>query len=248
MLFNPNPPKIGVDFTALGSGDPITDLTGWSGSATIVGAAPRDSAHNPHATVLTTEQTSNVTATSPGQTLSPALTTSDTVYFSAWINWSGSTSSNVRITLKDADNYSLGAFGLASKQFGMADANGNWLYSTETLSANKWYELAMVVDLDEANLALSRGYLFVRDVAAGSDFHLLSGFEDGVVMGYGSSLNATAFSKWDLQLRNLVQIDNLSVGTAVPEPGSLSLVMGVGLVFAGLKYARPLLRTKNTPL
>ncbi len=237
LTFSPSTPSVEVDFGALAEGSPVTTLPGWSGGSNIVSTAARDATHAPHAVVLSTTDSGNVTTTSP--VYSPGLPAGTTVYFSAWINWSGSNSSNVRISLFDGDGLSLGAFGLASKQFGMAGTNGTWTYSSETIAANKWYELALVVDLDDTNPTASKGYLFVRDVSAGPDFRLLSGFESGVTMGYASGSDATHFANWSLQLRNNVQLDTLAVGVAIPEGRTASLLIGAGLVFAGLKTVRP---------
>ncbi|HWL54351.1 MAG TPA: hypothetical protein VNQ90_18065 [Chthoniobacteraceae bacterium] len=239
--FTPEEPRLVLDFNSLGVGAKVTSLPGWSGGNNddIVGAAPRTPTQNPHSTILTTTNGQNQSVTSPAQTVTPALPSDATVYFSAWLNWSGSNSSNVRINLQNSEGISVGAFGLASKEFGMADADGNWTYSNLTLTAHQWYELALVVDLQPDDLAASLGYLYYRPVNSDA-FELLPGFENGILMGYGTDLDATHFAGWSLQLRNEIQLDHLTVGiAAIPEPGSVALAAGaLLLLFAGRLVSR----------
>ncbi len=239
--FTPEPPKVVLDFTSLTNGTPVTDLTGWSGSSAVVGTTPRSAGQNPRSIVLSTASASNQFVTAPAQTVPPPLLAGDTVYFSAWFNWSGSNSSNVRIFLENGDGVSLGAFGLASREIGMADANGIWTYSDLSITAHQWYELTLVVDLQPDNLAASLGYLYIRPANSGAAFELLSGFENGILMGYGDNLNATHFAHWRLQLRNEAQLDHLTIGVGtlqIPEPGSVALLAGAVTLLIAHRFAR----------
>lgn len=233
LTFTPGPPRLSTTFTSLGAGDPITNLPGWSGVDDIVAATPRDSARNPRPVVMTTSNTSYRTVTGPVQPLSPPFANEETLYFSAWFNWSGSASSNARVFLLDSHGVALGAFGLAEKKFGMADSSLEWTYSTEQIVKDVWYEVALAVNLNSEDPALSRGYLFVRKVGVDTEFHLLEGFEDGIVMKYEAGVTAADFAKWEIGLRNGAQLDELTAGTAViPEPGATASIVGAGLLIA----------------
>jgi hypothetical protein len=244
LIFTPNTPVASVDFTGLDAGDPITDLSGWSSDtpSDVVGAAPRQPLVNTHSTVLTTTNTSNRFASSPAQP--SGLLSGGTVYFSAWINRAASASSGSRILLQDTGGTSLGGFTIepgSPNRFGLTGTDGVYSYGSASALSSVWYEVALVIDLNPTDTSLSRGYLFFRDIALQPDFQIVAGLENGILMGYTSSLDATDFSKWSVQVRNGVQIDNLEVGTgilAIPEAGSLSLLFGAALALVAIHRLR----------
>lgn len=245
FTFTPDAPVVSVNFTNLDVGDPIKDLSGWSGDANneIVGIAPRSPLVNTNSTVITTTNLAAQYATSPDQTLTPEFLSNDVLYFSAWMSRSSSASSGGRIYLQDSGDNALGGFAYepaSARRFGLQDATGAWHYGTNKYSDNIWYELALVIDLNLTDITLSRGYLFYRE-ATQSDFQIVEGLEDGALMQYTLSLNATNFAHWETYVRNNVQIDNLAIGTGtliIPEVSSLHLLLGSILAFVLMRRFR----------
>jgi len=218
--FQAGKPIVLVNFSGLNVGDSITHLPGWSSPAPddISGVEPRLPSIDSERIVLTCTNGSNRFATSPRQEIAEKFSASDDVYFSAWINRYSSASSGARIVFQSEDGISLGALTIepgAPNRFGLSDANGEYRYSSEETGAkpNTWYEVVLVIRPDDKEVTSSRGYLFYREVSTQDELEIVPGFEAGVLMGYGDSLNATHFETWVLQLRNNVQIDNLALGT-----------------------------------
>jgi len=235
LIFEPAAPSALIDFDNLGSGDSISTI-GWTGSGTdyILGAAPRQPDINPSGMAIQADNsTTRRNAASPLQTITPAFTLNDTVYFSGWFNRIDAGNSGGAILLNPSEGAGyLGGYGIVdagSNAFALYDGNGARHSSLQTAAANTWYEIALVIDLNAEDVSLSLGYLFVRNVTAGESAFTLIEDLAGISMAYTDAFNATHFGKFSAtSFRNQAQIDNLAAGigtlTPIPEPSSLPVL------------------------
>ncbi len=236
LTFTPSQTRTSIDFENLASGASASTI-GWTGSevANVTGTSPRQPTSSLGSRVIQVDSgTTRRVITSSAQTITPAFTTSETIYFQGSINRTTSASSGARVVLRNSANANLGGFGvvdaLASNNvanpFGLMTANGTWYYSSEAVAANAWYEVRLVIDLNASDITLSVGHLFVRNVTAGeADFRLVEDLSN-INMGYTTDLNATQFTYWRIEsFRASAQVDNLigGVGTfAIPEPTTVA--------------------------
>lgn len=237
FTFEPEAPRVWIDFENLDIDDPISTI-GWTGTGNgnILGAEPRQPGINPSGVAIQADaSTTRLSAASPAQTVTPAFTSNDTLYFSGWFNRTTSGNSGGAVLLNGSS--SLGGFGImdtGTNAF-ILYAQGERLTSSWTATANTWYEIALVIDLNPQDISLSLGYLFVRNVTAGeSEFALVEDLA-GISMGYTDVLNATHFTHFSTTaFRSSSQIDNLAAGigtlTQIPELNSLSALGGMILL------------------
>lgn len=239
-------PTVTIDFESLDIGQPISEV-GWtaSGAAVMTGAVPR--AGDPSSRAIQTDAgTTKRVAWSPEQ--EPDFT-SNTLFFSAWVNMTNDSESGARVQIaKSTAGGSgsldkLGGFGIVDandKDFAFYDAStASWIYSEVKASPNVWYEMALVVELNPSAWGQSLGYLYYRTADA-SEFTLLPEFDGYQMSWYTESLNASHFAYWRIEhARVNVQLDNFSAGMVVPEPRA-AMLLGLSLgVLLFLRRRRP---------
>ncbi len=244
VVYSPETPRILLDFEGM-TADQTLSSTGWTstGAANISAKAPRTGSGGATGNVALqaadSGSASDWVALSPGQTATPAFSLSDTIYFSAYMNRISSLASGSRVLIRrssDPSTQFLGGFGIVNSgsNYFTAYYDGAWHSTTVSAAANKWYEVALVIQMNAADVSQSLGYLYVRNVTDGGGYELLTS-EAGFNMGYSESFNATQFDTFRLaNFRNSAQVDNLAAGViAIPEPSGAALIGG-SLLLAGL--------------
>lgn len=231
-------PAATATFDDMTDGQTIDTLTPpWTGpGASTIEAALPSGIGNSSPLAITAPGSIRLGALSPEQSLPEAFsnaTTTDTLYFSAWLLHNGGGGSIVFNSNNLASGYTftLSGFGIAegaARNFTyLADTNGDGLPELTNSAAiaerNAWYEMALVIRLDTTNFENSLGYLYYRKTTD-TEYTLLPEFENGVKMSWwSSSFNITDFAYFRIDsARNHFQIDNLSVGFINPAP-NLSL-------------------------
>lgn len=241
--FVPNTPLYTEMFNGLDVGDQITTI-GWSNSVTenpdAEGGTPPGTGY-PGTLVLTNTTSTRNNLTSP---VLPALDfgLSNVLYASGYFYSTTGASSGARVLLRYASGGNhkfVGGFGIldtANKSFSLYNDTG-WVYSSESAIANHWYEIALVVQLDESDISLSKGYLFVRDATAGeTSFRLIEDLA-GIPLGYTESHQFSTFTNWRIEgFRSNGRFGLLSVGTGtlvIPETKTSSLLLFGTLAVGG---------------
>ncbi len=255
--------RVRFDLTSLNEGDPLTTISGWTSVANgnrVVGVAPRTHTGQPSAYVpgpvvagIGIDATTKSTLNSPTVSPSTPFTAEDTIYFSAVINLYGSASSGVRVMVGDyggAGNSFRNLVGFGAAPDGAVGRlqlyHGGSVIDIPssgegavTLLANNWYELTLVVQQNEADMANSTGYLYYRNLSTNGALTLV---DTPVSNGFTINLSETDlpdFSVFRLtEFRYGAQVASLSAGVGVisiPEPSS-AMMTGAAIAVFGFFY------------
>lgn len=243
-----------IDFETLEIGASPTTGTdnwaAWTGSSLVKGAAPSAPAKNTSQVALAAPGTTRLAGFSDQQ-VNPFTAEDDTIFFSAWI-YRASGSSGARLLIGDTNtggaiDHRLGGFGivdLATPTFALYDgATNDWISSDLKASNNSWYEVALVIKIDNSDISKSLASLYVRNITANQDEFSLVTFNEGAtteleMSWFTDEWNARDhFAYWRYyNFRSDAQIDNLTAGViAIPEPSSAALGMGGLALFCLLK-------------
>lgn len=242
-------------------GQQLNTVPGWSTGTNanrITGVAPRTisgSSYTPGAVVagIDIDATTKSTINSPTVSPSTPFAKGDTIYLSAVINLYSSSSSGIRIMAGDyggPGNAYRNLLGFGAAPDGtigrlQLSYGGNVIdipssgEGAVALAANNWYELTLVIQQNEADLANSLGYLFYRNLSTNSALTLV---DTPVSNGFTIDLSEWALSDFSTfrltEFRYGAQIASLSAGVgtiAIPEP-STALMTGVAFATFGSAY------------
>ncbi len=237
-----------IDFENLAIGASPTVGTehwaAWTGSANVAGRAPLVSQGN--ASDIALQVISGRESGFSSQQVNPFTASDNVLYFSAQIYRTNSSTSGARILI---DNTNAGG-GTTSKMagFGVMDVAGaafafydptegvagTWISSDMSATHSKWWEVSLVITINETDISKSLASLYVRNLTDGqTDFTLVT-FNGGTVTSFEMSWLTDErnvrdhFQYWRYtNFRSDAQIDNLAAGViAIPEP-SVAL-LGIG--------------------
>lgn len=237
-----------IDFENLAIGAAPTVATpeweAWTGNSEVTGQAPRQNADNPSRVALQ-GPVDRASGFSSAQA-NPFTASDQVVYFSAWINRTTSGGSGARIMVDDTNAgggttpkmAGFGVMDVAGSAFAFYDPSqgvaGTWIASDLSASHSKWWEVALVVEIDASDISKSLGSLYVRDITAGQTNFTLVTFEGGTKTSFEMHWMTNGrnvrdhFQYWRFtNFRIDAQIDNLAAGViAIPEPSVALLGMG----------------------
>lgn len=175
---------------------------------------------------------------------SNGFTSSDTIYYSAWVR-PQATGSAARRTIfgivptgstTAKELFGISDSGGSATTFKLFVANSTNILSTASFDMNDWYELQLVID-QSAGPTNAVGSLFVRDVTDGeTGFTAVDGLQN-INLGLNSAYQVTNWGNWSVRSAARQEIDNLSLSTtaAVPEPSTVTILMAGMVLIAVIR-------------